>query len=395
MIRREAEKAVLRLAEQFPVVAITGPRQSGKTTLARQLFSDKRYISFDDKNMRELARSNPVDFLMAFPEGAVIDEGQKVPEIFDAIKYHVDNREMEPGSFILTGSSQFRLKKGIKESLSGRIGQLELLPFTISELKANKLLKQDAYEQALSGFYPPFYDSKKHYYPEDWFENYIDTCLEMDISEQINISNLSSFRKFVQICALYSGQMLNMESIAKAVEISASTIRSWISILQASYIIYLLEPDTNSLGKNLVKTPKLYFTDCGLLCHLLRIEDKSDLILSRYKGAVIETMAVSELMKNRTNAGRKGNLTYYRDVNGFEIDTIADWKKTFAIEIKSDAMNESKLSKNVRKYIEQRGGDTQGAVFYLGSESMRINDIDYVSWRDWSELNKAKGKESL
>ena len=395
MIRREAEKAVLRLAEQFPVVAITGPRQSGKTTLARQLFSDKRYISFDDKNMRELARSNPVDFLMAFPEGAVIDEGQKVPEIFDAIKYHVDNKEMEPGSFILTGSSQFRLKKGIKESLSGRIGQLELLPFTISELKANKLLKQDAYEQALSGFYPPFYDSKKHYYPEDWFENYIDTCLEMDISEQINISNLSSFRKFVQICALYSGQMLNMESIAKAVEISASTIRSWISILQASYIIYLLEPDTNSLGKNLVKTPKLYFTDCGLLCHLLRIEDKSDLILSRYKGAVIETMAVSELMKNRTNAGKKGNLTYYRDVNGFEIDTIADWEKTFAIEIKSDAMNESKLSKNVRKYIEQRGGDTQGAVFYLGSESMRINDIDYVSWRDWSELNKAKGKESL
>ncbi|MBR2801698.1 MAG: ATP-binding protein [Erysipelotrichaceae bacterium] len=395
MIRREAEKAVLRLAEQFPVVAITGPRQSGKTTLARQLFSDKRYISFDDKNMRELARSNPVDFLMAFPEGAVIDEGQKVPEIFDAIKYHVDNKEMEPGSFILTGSSQFRLKKGIKESLSGRIGQLELLPFTISELKANELLKQDAYEQALSGFYPPFYDSKKHYYPEDWFENYIDTYLKMDISEQINISNLSSFRKFVQICALYSGQMLNMESIAKAVEISASTIRSWISILQASYIIYLLEPDTKSLGKNLVKTPKLYFTDCGLLCHLLRIEDKSDLILSRHKGAVIETMAVSELMKNRTNAGRKGNLTYYRDVNGFEIDTIADWKKTFAIEIKSDAMNESKLSKNVRKYIEQRGGDTQGAVFYLGSESMRINDIDYVSWRDWSELNKAKGKESL
>ncbi len=388
MIKREAEEAVLRMAEQFPAVAITGPRQSGKSTLAKQLFSEKRYVSFDDKNLRELAKSNPVDFLLAFPDGAVIDEAQKVPEIFDAIKYHIDKDNMKPGSFILTGSSQFRLKKNIKESLSGRIGQVELLPLTISELKENELLKKDAYDQALSGFYTPFYDADKHYYPEDWFENYIDTYLEMDISEQINTSNLSAFRKFIRVCALYSGQMLNMESIAKAVEISAVTIKSWISILQSSYIIHLLEPDTNSLGKNLVKTPKLYFIDSGLLCYLLRIENKEELILSRYKGAIIETMAVSELLKNRMNKGRKGNLTYYRDVNGFEVDIIADWKKTYAVEVRSDSGSESKLSKNVRKYIEQRGNDTDGAVFYLGNDSMRISNTDFVSWKDWSDYKK-------
>lgn len=182
--------------------------------------------------------------------------------------------------------------------------------------------------------------------------------------------------------------MLNYESISKAVEVSATTIKSWISILKTSYIIELLEPDTNSLGKNLVKTPKLYFLDSGLLCHLLRIENQSDLILNNDKGHIIESVAVSELIKNRTNKGRKNNLTYYRDVDGFEVDTIADWKKTFAIEIKSDSESEKKLSSNVRKYIKLRGNNTSGAVFYLGNDSYTINDIKYVSWKDWSDFYK-------
>lgn len=390
MIKREIESTVLRLAKQFPVIGITGPRQSGKTTLARNLFPNKRYISFDDINTRKLASSNPNDFLLAFPDGAIIDEAQKVPEIFDGIKYHVDNNDHKPGSFILTGSSNFRLKKNIKESLSGRIGMIELLPFTISELKTENLLKGNAYEQIVSGFYPPFYDKDKSYDKQDWFENYIDTYLEMDVSEQINTSNILSFRKFIQICALYSGKMLNYESISKAVEVSATTIKSWISILKTSYIIELLEPDTNSLGKNLVKTPKLYFLDSGLLCHLLRIENQSDLILNNDKGHIIESVAVSELIKNRTNKGRKNNLTYYRDVDGFEVDTIADWKKTFAIEIKSDSESEKKLSSNVRKYIKLRGNNTSGAVFYLGNDSYTINDIKYVSWKDWSDFYKGE-----
>lgn len=390
MIKREAETAVLRLSKQFPVVGITGPRQSGKTTLARSLFPDKRYISFDDINTRQLASSNPNDFLLAFPDGAIIDEAQKVPEIFDGIKYYVDNNNVKPGSFILTGSSNFRLKQGIKESLSGRIGMLELLPFTISELKRNSLLGNTAYEQAVSGFYPPFYDENKEYDRQDWYENYLDTYLQMDVKDQINNNNILSFRKFIQICALYSGNTLNYESIAKAVEVSATTVKSWISILKTSYIIELLEPDTNSLGKNLIKTPKLYFLDSGLLCYLLRIDNQSELILSNHKGHIIESMAISELIKNRTNNGRKNNLTYYRDIEGFEVDTIADWKKTFAIEIKSDSLSEKKLSKNVKKYIELRGNDTIGAVFYLGDNSYDINNISYVGWKDWSDFYKEK-----
>ena len=388
MIKREAESSLKRLAKQFPVIGITGPRQSGKTTLAKYVFPEEEFVSFDNKNTRELAKGNPVDFLLAFPDGAIIDEAQKVPDIFDAIKYHVDNGNFSPGSFILTGSSQFRLKQGISESLSGRIGTIHLMPFTISELKSAGLIKSNPYDMAFNGFYPPFYDEEKAFERDDWFDNYIDTYIDLDVTEQINISNLSTFKKFIQICAIHSGQQLNMESISRNVGVSSVTIKSWLSILEASYIIHLLEPDTKNLGKALVKTPKLYFIDTGLLCYLLRIDNYRELILSNYKGAIIETMAVAELMKNRTNSAKKPNLTYFRDIDGFEVDTIAEWKHTFAIEIKSDSASENKQSKNLRKYLDLRSDDTRGAVFYLGDTSARINNIDYVSWTDWSEYTK-------
>lgn len=384
MIERNAKTALLRLAAQFPVVGITGPRQSGKSTLAQMTFPDKKYVSFDDKTLRELARSNPKDFLLAFPDGAIIDEAQKVPEIFDAVKFYVDNDEYTPGKYILTGSSQFKLKENMTDSLAGRIGMLKLMPFTIGELAGN--LPGDAYDTALKGFYPPLYDARKHFIPEDWFENYIDTYLDLDVRDQINPSNLPTFKKFIQICALYSGQQTNFDAISREIGVSAVTVKSWLSILESSYIIHFLEPDTNHLGKSLVKTPKLYFMDTGLLCYLLRMEDKADLVLSRYKGAVVETMAVSELLKQKTNRGKKPNLTYFRDLKGFEIDTIADWKHTYAVEIKSDSNSEKKLSANIRKYMALRGDDTRGAVFYLGDISCDIDGVSYISWKNWSSF---------
>lgn len=386
MIERTAKEALLRLASQFPVVGVTGPRQSGKSTLTQAAFPEKRYVTFDDKNMRELASSNPSDFILAFPDGAIIDEAQKVPEIFDAIKLHVDRGAYTPGKFILTGSSQFRLRTNMTDSLAGRAAFLKLLPFSVKELKDAGQLPDSAYDLIYKGQYPPLHDESKHFIPDDWYESYIDTYLDLDVRDQINPSNLSTFKKFIQICALYSGQLLSMDNISRDVGVSSPTIKSWLSILEASFIIHFLEPDTNNLGKSIVKTPKLYFVDSGLLCHLLRLNAKEDLLLSRHKGAAVETFAVSELLKARMNRGKKANLTFFRDSKGFEVDTIADWNRTFAIEIKSSSEPEDKLSANTKKYLQMlQDEEARNAVFYLGDFSMEINNTAYVSWRDWGE----------
>ncbi len=386
-IERNAESALVRLASQFSVVGITGPRQSGKSTLAKMTFPQKKYVSFDDKTMRELAKSNPKDFLLAFPDGAIIDEAQKVPEIFDAIKFYVDKEEFVAGKYILTGSSQFRLKENMTDSLAGRVAFLKLLPFTINELQQTKSAFQNAYEMIFKGCYPPLFDSRKKFLADDWYENYIDTYLDLDVRDQINVSNLSIFKKFISICATYSGQMVSMDSIARNLGISAPTVKQWLSILENSFIIHFLEPDTNNLGRSVVKTPKLYFVDSGLLCYLLRLESTRDLLLYEHKGAVVETFAVSEILKSRLNKGKKSNITYFRESTGFEIDTIADWKHTFAIEIKSSSEAEKNLSANIRKYISQRADiQCKGTVLYLGDLTCNINDIDYVSWKDWDEF---------
>ena len=387
MINRTAKEALLRLASQFPVIGITGPRQSGKSTLTKAVFPNKRYVTFDDRTMRELAISNPSDFIAAFPDGAIIDEAQKVPEIFDALKMRVDNSEFTPGKYILTGSSQFRLKQNMTDSMAGRVTFLKLLPFSVKELKDEGVLSDNPYDIIFGGQYPPLHDPEKHFIPEDWYESYIDTYLDLDVRDQIKADNLSTFKKFIQVCAIYSGQLLSMDSIARDVGVSAPTIRKWLSILETSFIIHFLEPDTNNLGKSIVKTPKLYFVDSGLLCHLLRLDSKEELLLSRHKGAVVETFAVAELLKQRMNQGKKPNLSFFRDSKGFEVDTIADWKHTFAIEIKSANAPEAKLSANTKKYLELRKDDNaRNAVFYLGDVSMTINGTSYVAWKDWGDF---------
>lgn len=390
MIARQARNALLRLAAQFPIVGVTGPRQSGKSTLTKAVFPNKRYVTFDDRTMRELAKSNPSDFIAAFPDGAIIDEAQKVPEIFDALKMHVDAFDVAPGKFILTGSSQFRLKSNMTDSMAGRAAFLKLLPFSVKELKDANALPGNPYDLIFGGQYPPLHDPDKHFLAEDWYENYIDTYLDRDVRDQINPTNLSAFRKFVQICATYSGQLLSMGSISKAVGVTAPTVKNWLSILETSYIIHFLVPDTNNLGKSIVKTPKLYFIDSGLLCHLLRIDSKEELLLSRHKGAAVETFAVAELLKCRMNQGKKPNLSFFRDQKGFEIDTIADWKHTFAIEVKSANAPESKLSANTRKYLALRNdSNTKSAVFYFGDAGMTINGTLYVPWKEWGEFADA------
>ena len=387
-IDRQAVDAIMRLASQFPVIGITGPRQSGKSTLAKMAFPNKKYVSFDDKTMRDMAASSPKDFLMAFPDGVIIDEAQKVPEIFDAIKYQVDSDDnFVPGKYILTGSSQFKLRENMTDSLAGRAAFLKLMPFSLSELRSAGIDTANAYDTIFRGCYPPLYDKTRRFNPADWFDSYIDTYLDLDVRDHINASNLVQFKKFIQICATYSGQMVSMDGIARDLGLSAPTVKQWLSILESSYIIHLLEPDLNNIGKALVKTPKLYFTDTGLLCHLLRLESKEDLLLSSYKGAVVETFVVAELMKLRLNRGKSPNLTYYRDSNGHEVDVIADWKHTFAIEIKSASDAGPDLSANIRKYVTRRTDVAcRGCVLYLGDLSCTINNVEYIGWRDWNHI---------
>ena len=385
MIQRNAEETLKRLATQFPVVGITGPRQSGKTTLARMVFPEKKYVTFDNRPMRELAAHNPQDFLMAFPDGAIIDEAQKVPDIFDALKIEVDSGSAQAGKYILTGSSQFRLRSNMSDSLAGRAAFLKLLPLSVSEIKSAGLLPENVYDLIYNGQYPPLYDTEKSFVPEDWYESYLDTYLDLDVRDEINPANLSVFRRFIRICAANSGEVFSMEKIGRETGISGPTVKNWLSILEASYIIHFLEPDSNNLGKSIIKTPKLYFLDTGLLCHLLRMEERADLILSPRKGAVVETFAIAEFVKHRMNLGKKANLTYFRTSKGdMEIDVIADWKRTFAVEIKSSTDPETGKASKVRKYAAERSKDNvKSAVFYLGDISMTVGDTRFISWRDW------------
>lgn len=387
MINRKSKDALLRVAHQFPVVGVTGPRQSGKSTLVQSVFPHKRYITFDDDALRSLAHSSPKDFIDAFPDGVIIDEAQKVPEIFNALKYKVDSEHSNPGTFILTGSSQFRLKKNMTDSLAGRAFFLELLPFTIQELQDDGINFDNPYDLIFKGQYPPLYDNEKHFVQEDWFEAYLDTYVSRDVEGLINPSNASTFKKFIRICAINSGAILSMDKIARSVGVSAPSIKSWLSILQQSYIIHLLEPDTQNYGKALVKSPKLYFVDSGLLCYLLKIRSKEDLLLSDKKGAIVETFVVSELLKNRINDGKKGNLTFFRDRRGLEVDVIGDWNHAFALEIKSTTRADAKDGRNLKKYLQLKNDrETKAAVFYLGDLSITINDIDYVGFKDWDSF---------
>lgn len=307
------------MAASFPVITITGPRQSGKTTLAKMTFPDKEYVTLEDMDTREFALSDPRAFLDRYSDGAIIDEVQHVPPLLSYIQTIVD-RKNRPGMFVLTGSNQFQSMQNITQSLAGRTGVLKLLPFSFDEIREPG--KSELNELLFTGFYPRIFDQKIR--PEFFHAGYVETYVERDVRMMVKVKDLMRFHGFVKLCAGRTGQILNSTSLANDIGVTGKTISEWISILEASFIIFLLKPYYNNFNKRIIKSPKLYFIDAGLAAHLLGIEKSDQMETHPLRGQLFETFVVSEFLKQRLNRGLRDNLYYFRDRTGNEVDLILE-----------------------------------------------------------------------
>jgi predicted AAA+ superfamily ATPase len=391
MIPRIAEKTLHRYAKGFPVIYITGPRQSGKTTLARLAFPKKRYFSLEDPDTLLLVRSDPRGFLDQWPDGLILDEAQYLPELFKYVKAMVDN-DPKPGRYIITGSQQFNLMEKITESLAGRASFLTLLPFSLAELVSapelvsaakagSPLCAENPWELMIKGFYPPLYDRDLN--PRDFYAAYITSYVERDLRQLVNVKELNTFQSFIKFCAARTGGVLNLSSLALDCGITHNTAKAWISVLTISGIVYLLRPYYKNFGKRLVKSPKLYFVDPGLACRLLGIQTAEQLFLSPLRGGLFEGFIISELIKNRLNRGENPELWFWRDNNGMEIDClIAEAEKLAAMEIKSGKTFNDEMTSCLERWskIYTEGGDR--FLVYTGLQKSAYKGIKLLPWKD-------------
>jgi len=380
MINRAAHQRLLRLAAGFPIVAITGPRQSGKTTLTRMSFPDKEYLSLEDPDIRSLAEQDPRGFLSRLPDGAILDEAQRAPQLFSYLQTHVD-AHAKPGMFVLTGSQQFGLLSGISQSLAGRVGLVQLLPFSVSELKAAKRLPSSLDALLFRGLYPALYD--RDISPGDWFAGYMTTYIERDVRQLVNVRDLSAFQRFVKMCAARVGQLLNLSSLAGDCGITHNTAASWISVLEASYIIYLLRPHHRNFNKRLVKAPKLYFVDAGMAGWLLGIREEDQLAFHAQRGALFENLVVTEFLKARFNNGLPSNLFFWRDSKGLEVDLVLEEGTELSpVEIKSGQTVAPDFFAGLQKWSALAGRtDRPATLVYGGEREMSRDNVTILPWK--------------
>ena len=386
MIPRAAASTLQRLAQGFPVLVLTGPRQSGKTTLAKSVFSDKTYISLENPDERAFALQDPKRFLQRFPQGAVLDEVQRCPELLSWLQAWVDERGIM-GDFVLTGSSQFDLMVGVTQTLAGRVGRVELLPLCADEMATSQKAPADLNSALFQGCYPALYD--RDVSPPDWFANYISTYIERDVRQLVAVRNLTQFQTFVKMCAARSGQLLNLTSLGADCGISSVTAKQWLSVLEASYIVSLLQPHHRNFGKRLVKAPKLYFCDVGLAAWLLGIRDATSLDTHAARGALFETYVVSELMKQRLNAGQPRDLYFWRDSAGNEVDVVIESAQGLqAIEIKSGSTFASDWTDGLKKWQKFAGDESiQPSLAYGGTDSHEREGVQVWGWPALGKLN--------
>ncbi len=378
MIARELGGKALALSRQYPFVVITGPRQSGKTTLARNTFRDYRRVSLEDLDNREFAREDPRGFISTYPDKTIIDEVQRVPSLLSYLQTHCDDVGRE-GMYILTGSQNLQLMEAVDQSLAGRVGLLHLLPFSKSEMTAGGILPQGTDDRLLYGCYPRLYD--KGIAPDDYYPNYINTYVERDLRNIRSISDLGRFVRFLKLCAARVGQLLNKASLANDCGITIPTVDSWLSILESSYILFLLKPDHNNFSKRLVKSPKLYFYDTGLVCSLLEIKTATQMNTHYLRGSLFENMVIADVVKNDFNRGViEPSVSFWRDSAGNEVDLIhRDGDRVDAYEIKSaETFNESFLH-GLKYWAKLSGADASGLHIIYGGDTPMLRSEASVS----------------
>jgi predicted AAA+ superfamily ATPase len=381
MIRRIALKRLEQLTSMFKVVAITGPRQSGKTTLVKAAFPHKPYVTLENPDTRRFSIDDPRGFLLQFPEGAVLDEIQRSPLLFSYLQEIVDNNTM-PGQFVLTGSNNFLLNEQITQSLAGRVGFLNLFPFSLAEIKSYDLPYSEN-DYIINGFYPPVYDQNISI--KEWVPSYIRTYIERDVRQVKNVTDLLVFEKFMRLLAGRTAQEVNYTSLAVEVGVDVKTIQSWLSILVSSFIVYLVPPFYKNFNKTVVKRPKLFFYDTSLACSLLGIHKIEHLQSHPLRGALFECLVVSEIVKQKNNSGSTDSIYFWRDKTGREIDLVIDKTTSFIpLEIKSGKTIHDEFFKNLRYWLKLTG-EKQGKLIYAGADNQKRSEgIEVISWGEIS-----------
>ena len=382
-INREIEKIIQEASDYYSVISVTGPRQSGKSTLLRHLFPDYKEFSMKDVHVREFAMNDPVAFLQQTADGMFIDEIQKAPVLMEYIQGIVDREPTR--RFLLTGSSNFEMMRDLSESLAGRAGVFELMPMSLSETEAQRSA-QDLTQQLFNGLYPAVSAGKntaKFFYP-----SYVKTYLEKDVRDLLNVQNQMQFLKFIKLCAARIGSIFNAAELSAEVGVDSKTITRWLSVLQASYLVTLLPPYYENISKRLVKSPKLYFNDTGLACYLLDIESPRQLDRDKMRGPLFENMIVTEVMKHRYNRGNDGGVFFYRDSNQNEVDILLKQEgEITALEVKSSMTYHPSFEKTLRQLPEWiKTPVVKRAVVYAGEFENSVSDIRLLNYNSLDRI---------
>lgn len=379
MINRDIADKIKQLSEKFPIVTVTGPRQSGKSTLLKHIFSDWRYVSLENPDMRSFASEDPNGFIKTFDNHVIIDEAERVPSLFSYLQTHIDDIN-ETGMYMLAGSRNFHLMAAIDQSLAGRTAIMKLLPLSRHELHEAGELPNTINEQIFKGFYPRIYD--KDIAPTDYYPSYIATYVERDVRAMLNIGDLGRFTRFIRLCAGRIGQLLNKSNLATEAGVTIPTVESWLSVLEASYILYRLEPNFNNYNKRIVKTPKLYFYDTGLACSLLGITSSEQLDVHFLRGGLFENMVVNQFIKDGLNRGIMPDLTFWRDSSGTEVDLVeTNGLEQHGYEIKSGNTFTASFFDGLRKWGElSHTPESRRTVIYCGSNDLQTSNGRVVAF---------------